>query len=184
MKSKRVLANIVAGLAIIIGVFVIVVATRPSDFRVVRSGAVAAPAEAVFPQVNDLQKWNAWSPWAKLDPTATYTFEGPSAGVGAVMAWVGNNQVGEGRMTITESRANELVRFNLEFFKPMAGVCTAEFMFKPEGNQTVVTWSMYGKNNFLAKAMSLFIDCEKMVGGQFEEGLASMRTITEAAAKQ
>jgi len=87
-------------------------------------------------------------------------------------------------MTITESRPNELIRFNLEFFKPMAGTSTAEFSFKPEGNQTTVTWSMSGKNNFIAKAMCLFMSMDKMVGGQFEKGLAQIKTIAEAAPKQ
>ena len=143
-----------------------------------------APASAVFVQVNELKKWEAWSPWAKLDPAMKQKYEGPAAGVGAVSSWAGNNQVGEGRMTITESRTNELVRFNLEFFKPMAGTSTSEFSFKPEGNQTSVTWSMSGQNNFIGKAMCLFMNMDKMMGGQFETGLASMKSIVEAPPKK
>lgn len=172
---------ILIAVPVVIVAFLLVVATRPSGFLVTRSAAFGAPPDAVFPHVNELKKWEAWSPWAKLDPNAKSTFSGPPAGVGAVMAWAGNNQVGEGRMTITESRPNELVRFKLEFFKPMAGVCTAHFTFKSEGKQTVVTWSMEGTNNFVAKAVSLFMNCDKMVGGQFEQGLASMKSIVEGA---
>lgn len=183
MTKKPMLKNVLIALSVVIIVFLIVVATRPAEFRVTRSATIAAPPETVFPHVNELKKWEAWSPWAKLDPNANSTFSGPPAGVGAIMAWAGNNQVGEGRMTITESRPNEAVRFKLEFFKPMAGVCTAHFTFKPEGKQTIVTWTMEGANNFIAKAVSLFMNCDKMVGGQFEQGLASMKMVAETAAK-
>jgi hypothetical protein len=175
--------KILIAVVLIIIVFVIVVATRPAEYRVARSAAIAAPAEVVFANVNELKKWEAWNPWGKLDPAMKLTYEGPASGVGAAYAWAGNNQVGEGRMTITESRPNELVQFKLEFFKPMAGVSTSEFTFKPEGGQTAVTWSMSGKNNFIAKAMCLFMNMDKMVGGQFEKGLADLKTIAEGAAK-
>jgi uncharacterized protein YndB with AHSA1/START domain len=171
--------KILLGLALVL----IVVATRPSEFRVVRSITIAAPAAAIFPHVNELKKWEPWSPWMKLDPNAKSTFEGPAAGQGAVMGWAGNNQVGEGKMTITESKPNELVRFHLEFYKPMAGTSEAQFTFKPEGHGTVVTWSMSGKNNFIAKAMCLFMNMDKMVGGEFEKGLNSIKGVVEAAAK-
>jgi len=109
-------------------------------------------------------------PVGKIDPNMKLTYAGPASGVGASYAWVGNKEVGEGRATITESRANELVRLKLEFFKPMAGVSTAEFTFKPQGNQTQVTWDMTGKNNFIAKAFCMFMNMDKMIGGQFERG--------------
>jgi hypothetical protein len=133
------------------------------------------PAAAVFPHVNEPRKSEAWSPWARLDPNAKSTFEGPAAGTGAIMAWAGNRNVGEGKMTIVESRANELVRFELEFFKPFRATNTAEFTFRPEGHQTNVSWSMSGTNNFVAKAVKLFINCDRMVGAQFEQGLADLR---------
>lgn len=180
--KKKILKLLLIGIPLIIVAFIIIVATRPDEFHVARSATISATPEAIFPHVNELKKWEAWSPWAKLDPNAKSTFEGPEAGTGAVMAWAGNSDVGEGRMTITESRPNELVQFKLEFFKPMAGVSTAEFAFKPDGQQTTVTWSMSGKNNFMAKAISLFMDCDKMVGGQFEQGLASIKAIAEATA--
>ncbi len=175
---------VLIGLAVIIIVFVVVVALQPSEFTVTRSAAIAAPPEAVFAQVNDLHKWEAWNPWGKIDPAMKQTYEGAAAGNGAIYSWVGNAKVGEGRMTITESSPNELIRFNLEFFKPMAGTSTAEFTFKPEGNQTTVTWSMTGKNNFIAKAVCLFMSMEKMLGGQFEQGLAQMKSVAEAATRK
>jgi uncharacterized protein YndB with AHSA1/START domain len=174
------LETILIAFAVIIVVFVVVVAMRPSDFRVTRSATISAPAPAVFAQVNDLHKWEAWSPWAKLDPAATNSYEGPPAGTGAVVRWIGNNKVGAGSMTITESRLHELIRFRLEFLKPFKATNTAEFIFKSEGKQTTVTWSMFGKSNFISRAVGLFMDCEKMVGGQFEQGLAQMKSVVEA----
>jgi len=172
---------ILIALAVIVVVFVAIVAVQPSDFRITQSATIAAPPEVVFAQVNDLHNWEAWSPWAKLDPAAKSAYEGPAAGVGAAFAWSGNNKIGEGRMTIIESRPNELVQFKLDFLKPFKATNTAEFTFKPEGNQTAVTWSMYGKNSFIGKAVGLFINCDKMVGGQFEQGLAQMKSVAEAA---
>jgi hypothetical protein len=155
------------------------VATRPGEFQVVRSATFAAPAPAVFAQVNELKKWEAWSPWAKKDPQMKQSYEGPAAGAGAVTSWVGNKDVGEGRMTIVESRPAELVRFKLEFFKPFAATNSAEFTFKEQGGRTAVSWSMSGQNNFVGKAMSVVFDFDKMIGADFEAGLASLKTIVE-----
>jgi len=177
------LIKIGIGLVLVLGVFAAIVAMRPSDFRVERSAVVSAPAPVVFAQVNDLHNWDAWSPWAKLDPAAKQTFDGPRAGTGAAFAWAGNNQVGEGRMTITESRPNELVRFRLDFVKPLAGTNTAEFTFTPQGNQTAVRWTMTGRQNFITKTVCMFMSMDKMVGGQFEQGLAQMKSVAEAANK-
>ncbi len=164
-------------LAAVIAIFLVVAALQPADFRITRSATISAPPSAVFEQINDFQKWNAWSPWAKLDPNAKNTFTGPPAGVGASFTWSGNNEVGEGRMTITESKPGELVRMKLEFTKPFAATNLTEFTLKPEGNQTAVTWSMSGHNNFVSKAMCLIMNCDKMVGGKFEEGFANLKTV-------
>ncbi|MEO6183584.1 MAG: SRPBCC family protein [Verrucomicrobiota bacterium] len=183
MSKKPILKIILIAIPVVIVVFLMVVAMQPSGFSVARSLVIAAPPDAIFPHVNELKKWEAWNPWGKIDPAMKLTYEGPASGVGAAYAWVGNNQVGEGRMTITESRPNELVQFKLEFYKPMAGVSAAEFTFKPEGNRTTVTWTMNGKNNFLAKAMCMFMNMDKMIGGQFETGLADLKLVAEAAGK-
>ncbi len=165
----------------VVVVFVIVVATRPADFRVTRTARIAAPSSAVFAQVNDFHNWAAWSPWARLDPAMRQSYEGAPAGPGAVYSWTGNKKVGEGRMTILESHPSDLVRIKLEFLKPFAATNVADFTFKPEGDQTVVTWSMAGKNNFMAKAFGLFMNMDKLVGGDFEKGLAQMKSVAEAA---
>ena len=168
-------------IAIAVIIFIIIAAMQPSDFRVTRTVTISAPATAVFAQVNELQKWDAWSPWAKLDPEARNSFEGPASGVGAIMRWAGNNKVGQGSMTIMESRPDEFILFKLEFLKPFAATNTAEFTFTSENDRTTVTWCMYGKNNFMGKAMGLIMSCDKMVGGQFEKGLLALKSVVEEA---
>jgi hypothetical protein len=163
--------------------FVIVVSMRPSDFRVTRSTIIDGSPDAVFAQVNDFHKWEAWNPWGKLDPNSKTSYEGPASGPGAVFHWAGNRKVGEGSMKILESHPSDFIRIQLEFLKPFKGTHTAEFSFKPASNQTAVTWSMFGKNNFIGKAMGLFMDCDKMIGGQFEKGLADMKSVVEAGNK-
>ena len=172
--------KILLALIVIVLVLAAIVATRPSHFRIERTTVIAAPPSAVFAQVNDFHRWGAWNPWAKLDPEMTQSFAGATAGVGAVYTWAGNRNVGEGRMTITESRPNELVRVRLEFLKPLPNTSTAEFTFRPQGHQTAVTWSMTGTNNFMAKAIHLVINMERMIGGQFDRGLADMKLAVES----
>jgi hypothetical protein len=181
MRQKSLLKTILIALAALMAIFLTVVAFQPSHFRVARSILVDASPAAVFPHVNQLKNWEAWNPWGKVDPEMKLTYDGPAGGVGASYAWVGNQDVGEGRATITESRTNELVRLKLEFFKPMAGVSTVSFSFKPRGNQTEVTWLMTGDNNYLAKALCLFMNMDKMIGGQFEKGLAALKAAAETA---
>jgi hypothetical protein len=171
-------------IAAVIVLLVAVVATRPSDFRVTRSTAISAPPAVVFAQVNDFHNWDGWSPWARMDSEMKATYAGPAAGTGAVYSWVGNNKVGEGRMTIMESHPSDLVRIKLEFIKPFAATNTAEFTFQPQGNQTTVTWNMTGKKNFMTKAMGLVMNMDKMIGGQFDQGLAQMKSVAETAAKK
>jgi hypothetical protein len=175
------LLKILIVLAIIIVVLLIVAALRPSDFRTERSITVSTPPAAAFAQVNDFHKWKAWNPWAKLDPAMKEAYDGPPSGVGAIYSWDGNKNVGTGRMTLTESRPVESIRIKLEFLKPFAATNTAEFTFKPNGNRTIVTWSMFGKSNFICKLMGLFMSMDKMIGSQFEKGLADLKSAAEAA---
>ena len=144
---------------------------------------IDAPAERVFAHVNDLHRWEAWSPWLKADPAARTAYSGPPAGPGAAFTWTGNSNVGEGKMTIVEGRPNDLVRLRLDFKRPFASTSTAEFTFAPDAGRTVVTWSMSGEKNFLAKAIHLVINMDAMIGAKFDEGLAQMKVAAEAAAK-
>jgi len=173
--------KILLGLVAVIVIFLLIVVTRPPDFRVERSASIAAPALALFEQVNDHHKFAVWNPFMKLDPNVKNTYSGPDSGVGAVCAWDGNKDIGAGSATITESKPGELVRMRMDWIRPMAGVATVDFTFKPDGDQTVVTWAMYGKNGFMGKLVSLFMDCDKMVGPQFEQGLADLGKVVTAA---
>jgi Polyketide cyclase / dehydrase and lipid transport len=175
--------KVLLGLVAVIAIFLAVAAMQPADFRISRSATIAAPPSALFEQINDLLKFQDWNPWAKLDPNAKMTYTGPPSGVGSAYSWAGNGEVGEGTMTITESRPGELVRAKMEFNKPMQATNIAEFTFKPEGDKTLMTWSMSGTNGLVAKAFGLLIDCDKMVGSEFEKGLAKLKSITETAPK-
>jgi Polyketide cyclase / dehydrase and lipid transport len=178
------LKKILLGLAAVIALLAIVIATRPAEFSVERKTTIQAAPELAFARVNDFHHWNEWSPWDKLDPEMKRTFEGASTGAGAIYGWTGNDQVGEGRMTIEESKPNEFVRIKLEFIKPFAVTNSTTFTFAPAGEGTLVTWKMEGHNNFVTKAFSMVMDMDKMVGGDFERGLAALKEGTEAEAKK
>ena len=181
---KKILLGIVVVVVVLVVIFVCVVALQPSHYHIERSATMNAPAATVFAQVNDFHKWDGWSPWAKLDPTMKQSFEGAPAGTGAIYSWVGNSQVGEGRMTITESHPSDLVKIKLEFIKPWAATNATNFNFTSQGNQTNVKWTMDGDNNFVGKAFGLFMNMDKVIGTDFEKGLAQMKSIAEASAKQ
>lgn len=177
---KKILLGIAALLVVLLVVVLIIAATRPADFRVERTARLAASPLALFDQVNDHHKFALWNPFMKLDPNVKNTFTGPPSGVGAVCSWDGNSQVGAGSCTIIESKPGELVRFRLDWKRPMQGTATADFTFKPEGDKTAVTWAMYGKNTFMGKVMSLFMDCDKICGAQFEKGLTDLGAVAAA----
>jgi hypothetical protein len=178
------IVNILISLVVLVVIFIIVVATRPANFRITRATTVSTPAAIVFAQVNDLHKWEEWNPWRRLDPACKMIYEGPPAGTGAGYIWAGNSKIGEGHMVITESRPNELIRLNLEFLRPFKATNITEFTFKPDGNQTAVAWSMSGKKNFMFKAVGLFMDTDKMVGGDFERGLTTLKSVAEAGSEK
>ncbi|WP_424629437.1 SRPBCC family protein [Bradyrhizobium sp. SYSU BS000235] len=174
------LRKILFGLATLLVVLVVIIITQPSEYRVSRTLTMSAPAPDIFAQLNDFHRWEAWSPWAKLDPAAKVSFEGASTGKGAVFAWSGNSKVGEGRMTLVESEPDHLVRTRTDFVKPFVGSSYSEFTLRPEGSGTVVSWTMFGQNDFIGKAMCLVISMDKMLGGEMEKGLASVKGLVEA----
>ena len=171
-------------MAIWIGVAVVVliiaavafIATRPTDFRVQRSAHVSAPPPVVFSIINDLHQWGRWSPYDKRDPNMKKAFDGPAEGPGSVYTWNGNNEVGEGRLTIQESKPGELVRMKLEFSRPFKATNEVNFKLVPSEGGTRISWIMDGKHNFMMKAMSLFMNMDKMIGTDFEQGLANLNT--------
>jgi len=172
---------LIAVVLLVVG-FTVVVALQPSQFHVERTATIAAPPAAVFAHVDDLHKWEAWSPWAKLDPAAKVGYEGAPAGKGAAFTWAGNDKVGEGRMTIVESRPAELVDIKVDFTKPFEGTNSSAFTFKPAGDGTAVTWSMSGHQNFFAKAMCLVFNGKKMIGNSLDQGLTQLRAVAEKRA--
>jgi uncharacterized protein YndB with AHSA1/START domain len=168
--------KILLTLLVLIGVTAALIAALPADYKITRSITIDAPPSKVFEQVNDFNNWKAWSPWLKLDPDAKVTIEG-APGKDSTYKWVGNDQVGEGMMTLTESRSDELVRFKLNFIKPFEGVADSEFTFKAKDEKTTVTWTMTGQRDFKDKAIGLVMDF--YIGGKFDEGLKSMKSVVE-----
>jgi uncharacterized protein YndB with AHSA1/START domain len=183
MDRKRVISRALLGVGAAIGLLAIVVATRPSTFHVERSVTIAAPAENAFSEVNDFHSWTKWSPYEKLDPQMKRTFEGAQAGAGASYAWKSDGRAGAGRMTIDQSEKASRVVIKLEFLEPMEMTNTATFTFVPTAEGTRVTWAMDGKNNFFGKAASLVFDMDKVVGADFEQGLAALKAVAEGAPK-
>ena len=175
------LSKILLTLAALVAIVLIAGAFQSATYQVTRSTVIAAPASAIFPEVNDFHRWLAWSTYEKVDPAMQRTFEGPAAGVGAAYGWVGNNDVGSGKMTIVESRAADVIRIKMEFFKPMAGVAEATFTFVPEGGATRVTWTMSGDKNYISKVVCMFMNMDKMIGDQFAQGLAALKAQAEKA---
>jgi len=154
-------------------------ATRPDSFRIERSALIKAPPEKIFGLVNDLHQWTAWSPWEKIDPALKRSYSGPQSGKGAAYAWEGNNKVGSGRMEITDAASPSKVIIKLDFLKPFEAHNTADFAFARQGDATTVTWAMFGPSPFISKLMGTFFNMERMVGGQFEQGLANLKRISE-----
>lgn len=181
---KKIIVAIVVIFAIFVAGLCIAASMQTTDFKITRSAVYSAPPEKVFEQINDFHKWDAWSPWAKLDPNMKITHSGAPSGVGASYAWVGNSDVGEGKMTITQSHPSEHIAIDLDFIAPFAAKNVTEFTLKGEGDKTSVTWSMVGKKNFVMKLFSLFFDMDKAVGADFEKGLAQLKPVVETTPKQ
>lgn len=152
--------------------------TQPDSFKVQRSATIKAPPAKVMAYLNDFHQWQAWSPWEKLDPNMKRSFEGAASGPGAVYAWNGNDQVGAGRMEITGSAPTQL-DIKLDFIKPFASSNRTEFVLQPQGDATLVTWTMTGPSQFITKLMGVFFSMDKMVGKDFEKGLAQLKAAAE-----
>ncbi len=164
-------------IAAIVVILVVVIAMQPSELRISRTATIDAPAAKVYGIINDHHNWRAWSPWEKLDTNAQSTFTGPTSGVGSAISWSGNDQVGAGTMTITESKPSELVKMRLDFERPMKATSNIEFALASKGKQTDVTWTMTGQKNFVQKAFGLFMNCDQMMNGYFDEGLANLNKL-------
>jgi len=153
--------------------------TKPDQFRVERSITIKAPAEKIFPHINNFHQWEAWSPYEKLDPAMKRSFSGAESGVGAVYAWEGDPKVGAGRMEILESTPSSDIKIKLDFLKPMEGHDQAEFTLVSQGDSTTVTWAMSGAAAYIMKVMGVFFNMDEMIGKDFETGLSNLKTLTE-----
>lgn len=175
----KILVALVVAVVMTIGGILVYAATRPDSFRVERSATIKAPPDKIFGLIAELQGWTAWSPYEKKDPDMKRTFSGPASGKGAVYEWVGNKNVGQGRMEIVEATPPSKIAIKLDFLKPFEGHNTAEFTMTPAGDNTTVTWAMYGPSPYVAKVMGTVLDMDKMIGRDFEAGLAALKTVTE-----
>lgn len=177
--------NILVGFVSAMAALLTYVAMQPAAYTVSRMATIAAPPQAVFSHINSFKKWDAWSPWAKKDPNAKSAYSGPESGEGASLAWSGNKDVGEGRMTLVESKPNERIAIKLDFTKPTLGTSYSTFALKPEGSGTSVTWSLSGESGFVSRAfmMLLGVKLDKMIGDDYEKGLANLKAVVEAGPK-
>ncbi|SDJ11376.1 MULTISPECIES: SRPBCC family protein [Bradyrhizobium] len=175
----EVIAVIAVILAVAIAVVLVLAATKPGRFSVRREIRVHAPAEKIFPLINDFHRWVDWSPYEHKDPALKRTYSGLESGKGAVYAWDGNNNVGSGRMEILESAAPSKIVIQLDFFKPIEGHNTAEFTMLPQGDGTHVIWLMHGPASFMNKLMQVFMNLDRMIGKDFEAGLVNLKNVTE-----
>jgi len=180
---KKILVGIGGAFALFLVVVLGVAVAKPDTFRIERKTTVAASPEAVYANIEDFRKWAAWSPWEKLDPKMRKVYGGPQRGTGSTYAWQGNDEVGEGKMTLTGATPARKVDIRLEFLKPFEATNRAEFTLAPAGPGTEVTWAMSGENKFVGKVFAVLVDMDAMLGADFEKGLAGLKRVSEAAPK-
>jgi len=166
-------------IAAIVAAILVFAATKPDTFRVQRRASIKAPPEKIFALINDFNRWNAWSPWEKKDPSMKRSFGAVAVGKGASYAWEGNKEVGQGKMEITDSEPASKISIKLDFLKPFEAHNMVDFTLEPQGGATLVTWSMQGPAPYAAKIMHVFFDMDSMVGKDFDEGLANLKAIAE-----
>jgi uncharacterized protein YndB with AHSA1/START domain len=172
---KIILIVVVVLIAAVLGL----AATKPNAFRVERAATIKAPPAKVYALIDDFHQWSQWSPWEKLDPELKRTFSGPNSGKGAVYEWTGNSKVGAGRMEITEPTPPNKILIKLDFIKPFEGHNIAEFTLQPQGDSTQLNWAMYGPTPFVSKLMQVFMSMDKLIGKDFEAGLANLKAAAE-----
>lgn len=171
--------EVIAIVAVAFAIVLILAVTKPASFSIERGIDIRAPADRIFPLINDFHQWGSWSPWENKDPGMQRSFSGAASGKGAVYGWHGNNNVGSGRMEIIEASAPSKILIKLDFFKPFEAHHTAEFTILPQGDATRLNWVMRGPASFMSKLMQVFMNLDKMVGKDFEFGLANLKNLTE-----
>lgn len=180
------LTLVLLAILVLVAAFLAYVAAKPDDFRIERSQRIRGSADAVFARIDDLRQFNSWNPFAAADPGVKIVYSGQSRGIGAAYEWDSAGKSGKGRMTVVESQAPRTVVMRLEFMRPMVATNTAVFSVASDGPVTNVSWAMTGCSGFLHKLFGTFFSMDKMVGGEFAKGLASLKSQIEgdaAAAK-
>jgi len=175
------LTKIAIVLVLLIAGVLVFAATRPDTFQVQRTATVKAPPEKIYPLISDFHAWSGWSPWERMDPGMKRAYGGAPSGAGSMYEWDGDRNVGKGRMQITEATPPSRVAVKLDFEKPFEGHSVAEFTLAGAGDATTVTWTMRGENRFIGKLISVFCSMDRMIGGQFETGLANLKALAEKA---
>jgi uncharacterized protein YndB with AHSA1/START domain len=171
---------IIAAVLVLAAAAVLILASRkPDTLRVQRSASIDAPPEKIFALINDFHQWRAWSPYEDRDPNLQRSYSGASSGKGAVYEWKGNKNVGSGRMEILDAPPSNRIVIKLDFISPFEGHNTAEFTLLPQGSATDVTWLMHGPAPLMSKVMQVFMNMDRMIGKDFETGLANLKRITE-----
>lgn len=173
------LAIVLGLLVVAVGAIVAYASTRPDNFSIARSATIKAPPDKIYGIISDFRQWPNWSPWQKLDPGMKTTVSGPATGKGAVSTWDGNSNVGAGRTEITDVSPPNRITMKLDMLRPMAAQNRVDYTLEPKGDATAVTWAMSGATPLLGKVFGLFVDCDKMVGKDFEEGLANLKALAE-----
>jgi len=178
---SEVVAIIAVVLAIATAIVFILAVTKPDTFSIRRAATVNAPADRIFPLINDFRQWANWSPWENRDPAMKRTYSGAESGKGAVYAWDGNKNVGSGRMEILDATSPSKIVIKLDFFKPFEGHNTAEFTIVPgrDASATNITWVMHGPSSLMSRVMQVFMNLDRMIGRDFEAGLANLKRLTE-----
>jgi uncharacterized protein YndB with AHSA1/START domain len=175
----KVLGIIAAVLVVVIAGILVYAATKPDSFRVERSASIKAPPDKIFPLINDFKAWTAWSPWEKKDPAMKRSFGAVTSGKGATYDWQGDSDVGQGHMEIVEVSPPRKVLIKLDFIKPFEARNNAEFTLEPKGDNTLVTWAIYGPSAYVTKVMGVFFNMDTMIGRDFEAGLAALKQAAE-----
>jgi hypothetical protein len=176
---KTVALIIIVALVVAVGGVLAYAATKPDTFRVQRSASIKAPPDKIFPLLNDFQRWGSWSPYEGKDPAMKRTYSGAAKGKGAVYEWDGDKNVGTGRMEIADTAPPSKVTLKLDFVKPFTAHNIVEFTLEPRGETTNITWAMHGPVPYVAKVMHVIFDMDKMVGTDFEVGLAKLKALSE-----
>ena len=170
---------IIATMILLVVTLLIYAATKPDTFRVQRTVSINAPPNKVFGLINDFHTWASWSPWEKKDLAMKKTHSGAPQSKGAMLEWDGNKDVGTGGMEVLESVPASKIAIKLDFLKPFEAHNQAEFTLTSNASSTQVTWAMYGPQPFMMKVMDIVMNMDKMVGQDFEAGLANLKAVAE-----